>query len=327
MLKALKTTGSLLTLAIGLFTACSNDEPMPAKTGELVPLDIIACIDMQAQFSTRAFETSWEANDKIGVYMTERNTTTIYKDAEQTEGKNMPYTFDDGINYETYINNSNTYRLFTPNTKKIYLSETKVDVYGYYPYKDNAELNPTLIGINVSNQNSQKAIDFMRAQTRNVNNENIAVELLFQHRLTKLVFNLKQGEGLLEDELKDADYLGMTIGGQPIEATYSIYSDILTIIPGNNDISPVRASSAPTGYVRTFEAIVLPNGSGNPNNPCTITITFYRHSNDQIVNTFQIHTDGVDGSVYFEKGYKYTYNVTVNATSIQVDPQIYTEQW
>ena len=317
----------ILPLTLALLTACSNDEDEKSHTSDKrVPLEIVASIDLQAQMFTRAVETAWEAGDKIGVYMILHSATTpaIYEDAEHTKGENMPYTFDDGTNYETY---GNTYRLFTPNSKKIYLSETSVDIYGYYPYaakkKNNTDdLDPTAIEIDVSNQTSQKAIDFMRARTGNMNNENIAIELLFQHRLVKLVFNLKQGEGLLEDELKDASSLTMTIGGQPVAATYNLYNDAFIITAANNDITPVKASSAPTGYVRTFEAIVLPNGASNPANNRTVTIEFFRNSKDIITNTFTI-----PGSTYFEKGFKYTYNVTVNATSIQVDPTKYTEQW
>lgn len=310
-----------MMMAMGLVAGCSSnqDEPETADNRK-TELRIVAGIDMQAEAQarskTRAVETAWEENDKIGVYITGRNNTTIYEEGGVTAA-NLEYTFDDGTNYETY---GNTYRLFTPTTR-IYLPSSSVDLYGYYPYTS-AEVEPTAFPIDVSIQTSQKAIDFMRAKTGNVSNENTRVEMLFYHRLVKLVFNLKQGEGLLPDELKDATSLTMKIGGQPVEATYNIYTDAFIIEPSSNDIIPVRASSAPTGYVRTFEAIVLPNGGNNPAGPRTVTITFYRKKEDTIVNTFIIPE-----ATYFTSGYKYTFNVTVNATSIQVDPLKYTEQW
>ncbi len=325
-MRRVKKTFIILPLTLALLTACSNDENEKSRSDKRVPLEIVASIDLPTEVYTRATETAWEAGDRIGVYMTLHGSTNLYTDTETppTTGSNMPYTFDDGTNYETY---GNTYRLFTPNSKKIYLSEKSVDVFGYYPYaatkKDGTTAqDPTTIEIDVTNQTSQKAIDFMRARTGNVNNENIAIELMFQHRLVKLVFNIKQGEGLLDDELKDATSLTMSINKQPLTAYYNIYSDAFTIVAGENSITPVKASSAPTGYVRTFEAIVLPNGASNPANNRTVTIEFFRNSKDIIKNTFTI-----DGSTYFEKGFKYTYNVTVNATSIQVDPTKYTEQW
>lgn len=315
-----------MIMTVVLLAGCSNDDPTLADNSEYVPLRIAASIDAPTEGITRAVNTAWEREDKIGVFITERNSTTkLYKDTYDTEGQNLLYTFNDGTNYETY---GNTYRLFSP-AKKIFLSSDPVDVYGYYPYRaqdsngdEVDDLPPTAIPIDVSNQTRQESIDFMRAKTSNVSNGNATIDLMFYHRLVKLVFNLKQGEGLLTDELKDASFLGMTIGSQPTTATYNIYTDAFIITAGNDDIVPVRAASATSGYVRTFEAIVLPNGANNPVSDRTVTITFYRRLEDQIVNTFTIPS-----GTYFEAGKKYTYNVTVNATSIHVDKQIYTEQW
>ena len=295
----------ILYIWLVLLVACSSDnnEQTPAGSGQRVPLEIVASIDVQAEAATRAAETAWEAGDKIGVFMVTDNLWNIYKDDDNTEGKNMPYTFNDGTNYETY---GTTYRLFSPNSKKIYLSDENVDVYGYYPYAATI----------------QKALDLMRARTGNVNNERASIELLFQHRLSKLVFNLKQGEGMLEDELKDASYLGMVLKNQYTKATYNIYTDEFSSPAERQDIIPVRATSAPTGYVRSYEAIVLPNVAGNTAADRTVSITFYRKTKDQITNTFKI-----PGSTYFQPGYKYVFNVTVNATTITVDPTKFTEQW
>lgn len=311
--------------SMALLVACNKDDDnntsqTSTSNDKRVSLEIAANIGMQAEGTTRAAETHWDEGDQIGVYVTKRNTTTIFEDVEHTVGKNLLYTFNDGTNYET---NGSTYRLFAP-SKKIYLSSDPVDVYGYYPYNASASLDPTAIPISVEDQSSQERIDFMRAKKTNVSNGNVSIELLFYHRLVKLVFNLKQGEGLLPDELADATYLGVTISNQPYEATYNVYTDAFTFTQGhsNNIIYPVRAASATTGYVRTFEAIVLPNGPNNLQVDRTVTITFYRKSEDTIVNTFKIPT-----ATNFVSGNKYTFNVTVNATSIDVDPLKFAEQW
>ena len=317
-------------ISIVLFTACnSNDDSLKlADIGEPVPLRIAASIHTQANGITRASETSWEANDKIGVYVTNHNSETLYKDMNEQEGKNIEYTFDDGTNYETQ---GRIYRVFTANSGKIYLSETAVDIYGYYPYsakkKDGTtDLDPTAIEIDVSDQTSQEAIDLMRAKTANVTNGNAAIELLFKHKLVKLVFNLKQGDGLLPNELKEAKSLTMKILGQHYKATYYIYKEDnqnpFTVNSATTDIYPVRVATAPTGYVRTFEAIVLPNVEGNPSTNRTIEITFYQKEKDPVTNKFTIPV-----GTSFESGRKYVYNVTVNAVTVTVDTQKYTEQW
>ena len=304
-----------------LLVACNKDDESQSTTGndKRVSLEIAANIGTQAEGTTRAAETHWDEGDQIGVYVQKKD-GTIFVDDASTAGENLLYTFNDGTNYET---NGSTYRLFAP-SKKIYISSDPVDVYGYYPYNASASLDPTAIPVSVEDQSSQERIDFMRAKKTNVNNGNVSIELLFYHRLVKLVFNLKQGEGLLPDELADATYLGVTISNQPYEATYNVYTDAFTFTQGhsNNIIYPVRAASATTGYVRTFEAIVLPNGPNNLQVDRTVTITFYRKSEDTIVNTFKIPT-----ATNFVSGNKYTFNVTVNATSIDVDPLKFAEQW
>lgn len=327
--------GLYILYGLALLTGCSNDNDglQSADSDKLVPLEIAANINSPSVAITRAAETAWEASDQIGVFVTTHNTATIYSDGTGTKGLNRLYTFDDGTNYETY---GNTYRLFSTNEKKVYLPSYGVDIYGIYPYKESSSLvyssaaeeeNPTelpKVPVDVSVQTSQKAIDLMRARTGNISNSSPVIELLFYHRMTKLVFNIKQGEGLLTDELKDATYLGMTIDKQYTQANYKILEDECSVTSADySTITPIRASSAPTGYVRTFEAIVLPNSASNPVQDRTVTITFYQNLNDPIVNTFKIPS-----SIYFYPGTKYTFNVTVNATSIQVNmDNKYTEQW
>ena len=312
-----------------LLTGCSSvdDGLKSADSDECVPLRITASIHAQANGITRASETSWKADDKIGVYVTNRNSETIYTDMNGKPGENLKYTFNDGTNYET---EGRFYREFAANSGKIYLSDTPVDVYGYYPYsaKKNdgiTDIDPKAIEIDVSssNQTSQEAIDFMQAKKADVNNGTAAIELLFKHKLVKLVFNLKQGDDLLTDELADAKYLGMTIGNQYTTATYNIYEETFAINSGvYSNIIPIRVPTA-TGFVRTFEAIVLPNDNTiNPAIDRTVTITFYNKIEDTIRNTFKITS-----TTKFEAGHKYVYNITVNATSITVDSEKYTEQW
>ena len=337
-MRALKYTCQLLALSL-IIAACSSDaeDLKPGEGDERVPLQIVASIDAQANGITRASETAWDAGDHIGVYVTETGKETPFTGVNDTPANNLKFTFDDGTNYETY---GNTYRLFTSSTSKIFLSSEAVDVYGYYPYVEtttdggDVKPDPKKMNIDVSNQTSQKTIDFMRARKGNVNNGTAAIELLFKHRLVKLVFNLKQGEGLLPNELNDATYLGMVIKDQYCKATYDIYADdngspfTIETSSGKKDIYPAKAAAAPTGYVRTFEAIVLPNSTGTyavTNNPAvnrTVEITFYRRADDQIVNSFVI-----PAATLFRAGYKYTFNVTVNALTVTVDTEKYTEQW
>lgn len=313
---------------VTLLVACSGDDGMNSvDNSERMALRVDAGIEMQAHAVTRAEETRWELDDKIGVYVTNYRSTTLFIDGDGTKGDNMEYSFGDGTNYETWEGGSNIYRLFTPGSKRIYLSSTSVDVYGYYPFsatkKDGkTAVDPTAIEIDVSNQDSQKSIDFMRAKTNDPVNNNVnVIKLLFKHRLVKLVFNLKQGEDLLSEELRHSIIDVFTIAGQSTNATYNIFTDALTITPANKTITPFEVSLPNDGYDFTYEAIVLPS----PASDRTVTITFYYpghvdDKDDKITNKFTISSE-------LEAGFKYVYNVTVNATSITVDTGKFTDQW
>lgn len=312
--------------------ACSNDEGDATVNNGRVPLRIVSSISVEQSVTTRAANSAWEAADQIGIYCTTDNTTTTYADVTPTTCNNLPYTFNDGENYETSGTN---YRAFTGTTVYLPADGTNIDVYAYYPYSAGAT-TPTAVPVNVSDQSSQKAIDFMRAAVADRNANNNTAELTFQHKLVKLQFNLKQGTDMLSDEIINAftnGKLSVAIGGQPTAATYNIYTDVLSITAGSTGITATAMTDAATGYDKSFEAIVLPNkmtaeGDELANNTAadrTVTIiigTTQHPSGPNYTFTFTI-----PGGTTFIAGNKYTYNVTVNTTSIQVNPAKYTEQW
>jgi len=307
-------------LAVGLLTACSNDGDTPTQSDEQVPLRIESSIGLLGTGVTRASETHWDAADKIGVYVMHNSTSEVFTDVTNTEGVNLPFTYaDDDAHKETYPGSVTTYRPFSGSV--IYLPKTgSVDVYGYYPYSV-AATNANAIPVSVSNQTSQAAIDFMTAdrsegKVNDLTRSLRTAKLLFMHRLVKLVFNLKPGTDMLEgEELTNAT---LTLDKQPVKATYNLITDVIDITAGASILTAVNSASAPpVGYEKTLELIVLPNGTNNLAADRTVTITF-----GSTTNTFTIAN-----ATSFAAGKKYTYNVTVNATSIKVDKGKFTEQW
>ena len=325
--------------------ACSNDEGDATVDNERVPLRIVSSISVEQSVTTRAANSAWEAADQIGIFCTEdNNTANIYTDVTPTTCNNLPYIFDDGTNYETSGTN---YRAFTGTTVYLPANGTNIDVYAYYPYKaqdSNSDgiddLSPTAVPINVATQTWQKAIDFMRAAVADRNTNNNTAELTFQHKLVKLQFNLKQGTDMLPDEIINAftnGNLSVAIGGQPTAATYNIYTDVLSITAGSTGITATAMTDAATGYDKSFEAIVLPNkmtaeGDELANNTAadrTVTIIIGTTGGHPLATPGPNYTFTftIPGGTTFIAGNKYTYNVTVNTTSIQVNPAKYTEQW
>lgn len=304
----------LLTITL-LLAACSSDsDPAVTNDGRRVPLQVTGYIAYTPLGITRAAGSAWEADDQIGVYAVESNTTKPIED-----GSNVCYSTSSGG--ET---SGTLYLPFTTTTPIILPSSGNIDVYGYYPYsakkKDGTtNFDPEHVEIDVSTQSidlmtTDKVSTTTHGGTTPISISNPSCELLFQHRLTKLVFNLNLSE------MGTVSTTSLTIGSQKTTATYDIYDNELTYSSGvaNQPVSAVALANANSGYDKTFEAIVLPNEtSNNPATDRTVTIVVDGRS----------YTFTIGNATSFDVGHKYVYNVKVYPFTIEVNPQNYTEQW
>ena len=317
----------LLTITV-LLAACSSDsDPAVTNDGRRVPLQVTGYIADTPLGITRAAGSAWEADDQIGVYAVESNTWTPIED-----GSNVCYSTSSGG--ET---SGTLYLPFTTTTPIILPSSGNIDVYGYYPYsakkKDGTtNFDPEHVEIDVSTQTVQKNIDLMTTGTVSTTTQvggtpisisNPSCELLFHHRLTKLVFNLDLSE------MVSVSTISLTIGSQKTTATYDIYDNVLTYSSGvaNQTITAVVGTITDALH-KSYEAIVLPNdASTNPAVDRTVTIVVDGRS-----YTFTIAKSGAPSSnkvvtSSFDAGKKYIYNVKVYPFTIEVNTDKYTEQW
>ena len=311
----------ILLTATLLLAACSSDsDTSVTNDGRRVPLQVTGYIADTPHGITRAYGTYWEAGDQIGLYAVNSDTTEPIED-----GSNVCYSTTSGGN-----TTGPTFLLFSTSTPIILPATGNIDVYGYYPYSSGVT-TPAAVAVSVSKQDPQNAIDLMTTgkvstSTHNgttpINSANSKCELLFQHRLTKLVFNLDL------TEMGTVGTTSLTIGSQKTSATYSIYTDVLTCSgDANQTITAVESAPAPADYDKTYEAIVLPNGSTNPAVDRTVTIVVDGRS-----YTFTIAKSGASSNnkvvtSSFDAGKKYIYNVKVYPFTIEVDTEKYTEQW
>ena len=311
-----------LTIAL-LLAACSNDND-PAATNEegRIPLQVTGYISNFHLGVTRAADSHWEEGDEIGIYAVNSGDQPTNLQSDQ----HAPFKLRNGGTGET-DNHNDTYnfKVFFSNSP-VYLPEdgSSIDVYGYYPYNA-TYTNPQDIPVDVSMQNPQKNIDLMttgivscttiNGDTR-INKLNPSCQLLFHHRLTKLVFNLKPGEDFTNKDIEGATSL--TISNQRTEGTYNIYNNEFTYIgDADQKIFAVTAEYVAENYVKTFEAIVLPNATTSPAVDRKVTIVVDGRS----------YTFTISSATSFDAGTKYTYNVTVYPFTVIVDPDKYTEQW
>ena len=164
-----------IMLSLSILQSCQNDETNIIQNEVNNKGITFSSIIDDAQ-NSRAYDTSWEANDVIGVFMLANSDKNVLD-------KNIPYVTSKGDGY------------FVSQNRPIYYPDGPVDFIAYYPYSE-AIKDHTNYTIDLSNQTAQSAIDLMTAV--NLTGRQLTSpqgNLQFKHLLAKLVLNLNSTSG------------------------------------------------------------------------------------------------------------------------------------
>lgn len=275
----MKKNTCFVMLAALMMAGCSNEVEEQVMDSRRVPLQINGDINM---LMTRAADDHWDKNDAIGVYMVTAENSIV----------------GDVSNYRYVVideNNGN----FSPDgeTNTAYFPESgdAVNVVAYYPQGNVVE---NKLSLDLANQNEQPRIDLMSARAEGASKTNPAINLKFNHRLTKLFFEFEIVGDVNIDDISAA------IDNQYTDIQYDILNDKLSIAEGDEKKDIVMKYWNLDGY-RFVEAIVLPN-EGN-NSAVERNLTF--KLNEKIFNAT------ISNSTTFEAGKKYIYKVKFEQTS------------
>lgn len=273
-------------LAALVLTACNNeDNPM-----QEAPVALQVTSDIQ----TRAVNNQWEAGDAIGIYAFETGTTNV------ADGyANVRYTTStDGTN-----------GTFSPAGTTIYLptDNTTRDFVAYYPQ---GTLANDVYAVDVKDQNVQKDIDLMSANTRQASRFSPSVAFKFTHKLSKVEVTLQAGDGLTASDLAG---LKVELTGQRTAATFDVKQPTSAVVV-DTESQPATISLFTATDGQSAEAIVLPSADyANMNFVITLA------DGNSVFNWAL--TNSVNAT-RFEEGKKYLYNITLNKTEIIVTATI-----
>lgn len=245
-----------------------------------VPLQLSSGISTA---TTRAFDSSWESGDQIGVFTTKAGSKTNITQSGSWADENIAYKVTTGA--ETYHGTpgSYTYQAFESSdaTKKIYLPAdgADVDVYAYYPYTDGvSDAAPLNITIPTSQSDAnQKSIDVLKASALTtasapIDIDHTTAQLLFTHVMSKVLVYVKVGEGYAKSDIQ-GNITSVVLTGQPTKATFAPIVQSLTIKTGNHNITMLPLTTGDRDLVtdadviHCYRAIILPNDATN--NPVT----------------------------------------------------------
>lgn len=284
---------SVLASTAILLASCSNDDATPETTdGQVRFASGISSSNLKV---AGADGDQWEGNESIGIYMVNNGLTTIAEIAE-----NVKYT----------TASTGAAALFSSTTPIFYPVDAtqKVDFIAYHPH--NAALIDYEYPVDVTTQADQSAIDLMRADNNNTGlgfdktQGASYIELVFDHKLTKLIFNTKPDidNGLTQIDLEN---MTVTIKGLNTKAEYDIATDVLTAA------SPAIAASILTKTTTAgtlYEAIVVPQSFLDNK----VTVEFALNNNKDEVFVYEM-----PGKTFAEAE-KHTFEVKVQRTKVEV---------
>ncbi len=172
----MKTTKYIVFAAATLMLAsCSSEEPGAAQDGELIAASFSADI---AGVKSRAYDTSWEQGDQIGISCTSANGKTEYA--------NMAYeTGGDGI--FAHVGGKPT-GIFFQDTEEVTFS-------AYYPFSGSEGTAAGVLTGSTADQSKQKEFDYLFAKeaigSRTASSISFTGANAFNHCMTRLVITVK----------------------------------------------------------------------------------------------------------------------------------------
>lgn len=157
-------------------TGCAGDGHEPQVSARKDCPEFKATI---SGLSTRAFNQSWEAGDRIGISGAGRS--------------NICYVTDSG---------DGSFKVDTKGNQIYFQDESEVIFSAYYPWNQLTEGN-LLINADTRNQTGQKTFDFLWAKASG-KKDAPDVAFSFSHRMAKVSFTVRPGEGMSYEEVSKA---------------------------------------------------------------------------------------------------------------------------
>ena len=242
--------------------------------------------------STRVNADGFEANDKVGVYVS----ATSALDSSGNMLDNEAFTYAGG-------------NITAPVGKEVYWGtpETKLSVWAYYPYAEsisNPAAYPFAVATDQSDEVDYYNSDFITAQAANLAPQTTPVELTFNHSLSKINVTLVAGDGITAKELAEAEK-NFYISGLATSGTIDLATGNATAGEAKEAITPHASGGV------NYSAIVYPQQG---------EVTFRMEMNGEV------YTYATD--VDFEAGQQYQFKLTVNTweapemtiTTIAINP-------
>ncbi len=226
----------LPAIALCLFGCQSDEEENSSQVEDVMTFDISF-----PGAATRATNTSFEPNDRVGVFVTGN------KQAVEIAGN---YVSNVAVDF-----NGTTWTPAIP----IYWNNGTYDVFGYFPYNPSIQsVTDYPVGV-ATEQNTGTGYadsDFLWVKKANVSASNEPVSLQFGHRMSRIVIQLVKGDGYEGELPEDAE---VYIHNLVTEGTVDLNAGVVT----RGKYATAKTIHARSLGNHCYTAIVLPQRLDN----------------------------------------------------------------
>ena len=317
-----------------LLTSCQQNDELQRNPSQGVPLRLTSGI---STVQTRAFDSSWENTDEIGVFTVTTGGTSAsnitYSGTQRDE--NIKYKIDGDVfsgastSIETYDGSNYDFKSFVPQGNQIYLpaNGSDVDVYAYYPWTMGVTASaPLSIAIPTTQTiANQKTADVLTAKATAstdkkpdpatdyypINIDHTTAQLTFSHIMSKVLVRVVVGEGYGANDLSGTNISSVVLSGQPTAATFAPVTQTLTITAGSDNVTMAELASTDVDYVSKATVALTENATPTEQD----VIHNYRAiilPNTGTTGTNPV-TNGTQRQINFNVGsITYSYNITQN---------------
>ena len=273
--------GSLIAAAI--FTSCRGHET-PEGEGTLITLS--SRLNMHSKSTLQ--DVQIEEGQKVGLLVTKAGSpeTMLY------------------VNEELTADGDGNFACSTPMYYPI--TGDNVDMYAYHPYTGGIATSFEIQADQTSESNYLNS-DLLFASVSDIAKSSSAVQMAFNHKLSKVNFTIKEGVGMDLSNLSNVEILNVLpeVGFSLITGTITAASGTPTAIQTYG----VRGVEEEEGEVSGISAIITPQQFVTGSQLFKITINGNTEEEVSYIYTLLEDFD-------FEEGKKYDITITVNSSSI-----------
>lgn len=267
--------GILMTIVSLSLNGCQTEE-LERESNHVTSSDME--VSFKSRILSRVVNNRWEEKDNIGVFMLKAN-SSLSDETVINNAINMKYT---------YHAQEQTFSPATENDRMYYPAKAAVDFIAYYPYKAVSDYR---LSMDITGQQNQSIIDLLYSNNlKNLQATERPQTLQFEHRFSRLIFNIRAGEGIKKEDLKSVNVLVKDI---PVQATINLSDAQIT--PNETSRKDITACINDT----TAYAIVYPGSSRGKHISVVLPSGEF---------TFQISGEAED----WAPGYQYDYTLVLN---------------